>query len=171
MSVGSLRTRELTTTHLDSHLSCCSGRNNRQNVDRVCILRIGLPGSSCGKSLSFGAVELIWMRPPSILIRILPQRVKSGWNRPEPGNRSLFHSDARLICNSNNSSIFSSIGSFLIGRDANHSSEFSSVESDNCEGASTTNWILPLSAAFLERDIDNQPGVSTLYRSARMEQD
>ena len=48
-------------------------------------------------------------------------RVESGWNRLKPGNRSLFRSNALLIRDSNNSTPFSFIRSFLVGRNTNHS--------------------------------------------------
>ena len=42
MSVRSLCTRGITTSHLDPHLLHRSSRNDDQNINRVCILRIGL---------------------------------------------------------------------------------------------------------------------------------
>ena len=42
MSIRSLCTRGITTSHLDPHLLHRSGRNDEQNINRVRVLRIGL---------------------------------------------------------------------------------------------------------------------------------
>ena len=128
--------------------------------------------SSCNMSLSFAAVESIWIVPSSTFIRDSPltSRVESGWNRPEPDNCSLFRLQCSAHLQQQRLIRISYIGTFLIERNANHSSAFSFVEPNYCRGTSTSNRSLCRSTVPLGWDNNNQPKVSTLYRSARMEQ-
>ena len=109
--MDSTTTRPSCSTSLD-----CSAPEHRQQHQRVHILRIGFTGPSCGKSFSLelssrSRSKLHCPQPDSPST----SRLESVWNLPEPANRSLFGSNAPIICNSNDSSVFSSIGSFLIG--------------------------------------------------------
>ena len=172
MSVRSLSTRGIGTTHLDSHLSYCSCRNERPNVDRVCILRIGLPGSSRIMPLSFGASESIQIQAPSTLVRSLPRQVESSPDGTD-SNRAIVLFSAPTPCSfataTTRPHFHSSDRSWLEGTPTTLSG-FLSVGSVGWEGGTTINRILSLLTATLEMNTNNQPEVSTLYCSNRMEQ-
>ena len=109
------------------------------------------------------------MGPPPTPIRILYRRVESGWNLLEPDNRSLFRLKAPFSGNSNNSTAFHPLDRSWLEGTPTTLLGFLSVGSVGWEGGTTINRILSLSTATLERNTNNQPEVSTLYCSARME--
>ena len=132
MLVQSLCTRGVTTTHLDSHLLCCSGRNDKQNVNRVRLLWIGLSGPNRIMPFSSAAVKPIQIRAPSILIQILLRRVMSSrvgssqvlMESTQAGQSFSIPLESSAHLLQQQPVRISSIGSFLIERNANLSSAF-----------------------------------------------
>ena len=130
MSVRSLCTRGVTTTHLDSHLLCCSGRNDEQNVNRVRLLWIGLSGpnrimpfplqlSSRSRSelhqysCRFSFDESCRVESSQVLME--STQAGQSFSIPLESSAHLLQQQPVRI---------SSIGSFLIERNANLSSAF-----------------------------------------------
>ena len=141
MTVGSLRTRGLSTTHLDPHLLHRSGRNDEHNINPVRILQIGLTGPKRNKPFPLKLSS----RPGRHLHRHssgFSSSDKSSRVRMEPtGTGQSFsfplESSAHLKQQRLVRIFIDRIVSF--GRNANLSSAFSSVEPDSCEGTTTIN--------------------------------